>query len=375
MPKSKTYYSDTLENEIYPAMVSCIDSILPEFEFVEKRGQWVSTNTLHLSGLNGQHGKGKVTVSKCKIYAIGDHREGTKQIVKYLIESTFHSKVNDFKSAVEYLANKTNISLADVDATKDWGTPKKPKKWQEPKPQVFIPYDCFTGSLKGYDDNNFIVFLISLMGIEKTCTLVKIFNFGSSNYWKGATVFWFINEDDKIVGGDVVLYDENGSSVKFKNSKGKDDRKNRPIYIAIVDAYRKKDKPTPDWLQQYQDADNPKRNCLFGLPQLKNAHKDKPVAIVESPKTAIIATAYLTDYIWLATGGATLLTPNRLQVLEGRDITLFPDKSFYQKWKDTASKLSHLANFVTSDLIERKGGDKTDLADYLTQYSLNDFQH
>lgn len=42
--------------------------------------------------------------------------------------------------------------------------------------------------------------------------------------------------------------------------------------------------------------------CLFGEHLLKK-YPNKTVALVESEKTAIICSALMPDYIWLATGG------------------------------------------------------------------------
>ena len=57
-------------------------------------------------------------------------------------------------------------------------------------------------------------------------------------------------------------------------------------------------------------------------------HPDKTVALVESEKTAIICSAMMPQYLWLATGGKSQFN-SRLTVLKGRKIIAFPDIDAY----------------------------------------------
>jgi hypothetical protein len=107
---------------------------------------------------------------------------------------------------------------------------------------------------------------------------------------------------------------------------------------------------------------------------LKNEPINKPIAVVESAKTAIICSVYLPQYIWMAIGGKTYLSKNRLKGLEGRNVTLFPDKGAFDYWFSIISKIKGFANFIVSDFLERKNAiDKSDLADYLIKHPLSDF--
>lgn len=88
-----------------------------------------------------------------------------------------------------------------------------------------------------------------------------------------------------------------------------------------------------------------------------------PIAIVESEKTAIIASIYLPEFIWLACGSLTNLTADKCRVLEGRKVILFPDLNCFEKWGEKAKQLqARLSCSITvSDLLERKSteADKT----------------
>jgi hypothetical protein len=124
------------------------------------------------------------------------------------------------------------------------------------------------------------------------------------------------------------------------------------------------------------------RQCLFGEHLLQD--KTKPVAIVESEKTAIIASVYLPQFVWVAVGSLTNLNAEKCQVLDGRTVALFPDLNGFddlngfEKWSNKAKELSHLAIFTVSDLLERKATEAErkqgfDLADYLIKFDYREF--
>lgn len=73
--------------------------------------------------------------------------------------------------------------------------------------------------------------------------------------------------------------------------------------------------------------------CLFGEHLLsKTENQRKPVALVESEKTAVICSAVMPDTVWLATGGKTQLNPDRLSVLKNRNVIVFPDLDAHTYW-------------------------------------------
>ena len=69
--------------------------------------------------------------------------------------------------------------------------------------------------------------------------------------------------------------------------------------------------------------------CLFGEHLLKE-HPEKPVALVESEKTAVICAGIMPKYVWLATGGKSCVN-DRLLVLSGHKVVAFPDVDGYQE--------------------------------------------
>ena len=245
----------------------------------------------------------------------------------------------------------------------------KPAFSSTPKPKelAFIPEDIFKRSLNKYDQNNFVQFLKNRIGEQKTKELIKRFFIGTSSYWQGSTVFWLIDQDMRIAGGQVILFNHDGKTKKETRPDGSKKRFNSWVHTALQKSYQKQDYQIPNWLITYIE-NNPKFPCLFGLPQLKSECSTKPIAIVEAAKTAIIASAYLPDYIWMAIGGMSYLNQERITPLEGRNITLFPDKGAFQKWKLKAESMNQFANINVSNLLESKQAQAgSDIADYLAQ--------
>ncbi len=75
------------------------------------------------------------------------------------------------------------------------------------------------------------------------------------------------------------------------------------------------------------------KQCLFGE-HLLSQDNSNTVAIVESEKSALIASHYLPNYTWLATGGKDIcMRDDNLKVLQGRRVILFPDLGATERWR------------------------------------------
>lgn len=224
-----------------------------------------------------------------------------------------------------------------------------------PKPVSFIPIEAFKASLntKAFEKNNFVKYLIDLFGGEVAGQLVSRYFIANSKHWSGATVFWQIDIQGKVRTGKIMLYSPTtGKRVKEPCS-----------HIQWVHSLLKQ----PEYSL---------KQCFFGEHLLID--KTKPVAIVESEKTAIIASGYLPDFAWLAVGGKDGLNTEKCSILKGRSVVLYPDLGMFEKWSSKAKELSHLAKFAVSDLLERKAteDEKTkglDLADYLSKFDYRKF--
>ena len=241
--------------------------------------------------------------------------------------------------------------------------PTKPQPRPQPpaKPVSFIPVEPFKQSLKGYEQNNFVKYLNELFGNEIAAGLIRKYFIGTSKHWQGANIFWQIDITGKIRSGKIMLYNPTtGKRIKEPFN-----------HIAWVHKAIKQ----PEFeLQQ----------CFFGEHLLKE--NSKPVTIVESEKTAIIASVYFPKFIWLACGGKEGLNAEKCKILAGRQVILYPDLSkpqpdkptAFELWRSKAKELSNIARFTVNELLERKASETQrmegcDLADYLINFDYKKF--
>lgn len=244
------------------------------------------------------------------------------------------------------------------------GTIVNPLDFKEAKKLVPISYidnKIFEKSLSHKEKNNFYRFLANRFGVDKSNTAFNLYKIGTSNRWSGATIFWQIDQRNKVHSGRVMLYD----SIKGKRIKTCND---------WVHSILKRKKLIPNFnLEQ----------CLFGLhlitnkkPQQNDCCDGNIVAIVESEKTACIMSIVSPCYTWMACGGLSSLNSNKMKPLKGNRIILFPDldinsaKSPYSIWIKKAFEFRKLGLDVhVSDLLEKRANEeqrknKWDIADF-----------
>jgi len=214
----------------------------------------------------------------------------------------------------------------------------------------FIGLDVLQGTLTNYEKNGFVQFLLKLFpdDIEAVKNVIQKYAVGT---WKdGKTVFWQIDQNGKIRTGKLIAYD-------VKMGKRKKD-----ILPSWIHAELKKAKLLPESFQLQQ--------CFFGEHILRK-EPNKQIAIVEAEKTAIIASLYFPEMLWLAVGGKSQLTSERLNRLPRRKVFLFPDADAFTDWQEKAVRAQRNGLDVRiSKLIETRGTENEksigfDLADYL----------
>jgi hypothetical protein len=221
------------------------------------------------------------------------------------------------------------------------------KRVEPPKPKTsFIKVSVMNKSKASKSPNYFIDSLANHWSIEVALHLADKYNIGTSDHWNGATTFWQQDKQGKVRTGKIMLY----NPITFKRVK-------KPYnYI--------------NWEHKTQKLDSFKlEQCYFGEHLLKE-DTTKPVAIVESEKTAIISSVYLPEFIWLACGSLTNLNEAKTRALKGRNVVLIPDLNCYDLWNDKIPILTNLATFRTSTLLRDKATETEkkqglDIADYL----------
>jgi hypothetical protein len=231
-------------------------------------------------------------------------------------------------------------------------TPYMPPIHKPQPPTSYIDPIIFKRSLAAYEANNLVKFLLTIFDNTTVIKLISKYFIGTSARWPGATVFWQIDEQGKIRTGKVMLYNP---------STGK--RVKEPVNHFT-------------WTHKVLKLANYNlKLCLFGEHLLK-ANPTKPVAIVESEKTAIISSVYFPEFIWMAVGGLSQLTAERCKPLKGRNVILYPDLNAYDKWLIKGNEFG----FKTSNVLEQKATDQEkkqgfDIADFVLRVNISQITH
>jgi hypothetical protein len=150
-----------------------------------------------------------------------------------------------------------------------------------------------------------------------------------------SVVFWQIDYEGHVRTGKVMKYDHE-TGLHIEDDQG--------IRWAHSELIRRGHLPESFNFSQ----------CLFGE-HLLQRDIDKDVVLVESEKTALIGSALFPQYVWLATGGKSQMSAEKMRVLVGRRVVAFPDVDGFQEWKRKAAELSGFGiNISVSDVLERK---------------------
>lgn len=212
----------------------------------------------------------------------------------------------------------------------------------------YIEEQTMKSSLSCYEINPLHKYISSVLGKKEADRLFSLYRVGTARIWNGSTIFWQIDTNGRIRGGKVMAYDpKTGHRIKDGTPK-----------ICWAHTLLK----LPDFhLCQ----------CLFGE-NLLPIFPSRKVAIVESEKTAIIASHFMPEYLWLATGGISgRFKSEVMEVLRGRDVTLMPDLKGFEKWSSQLPMLLSICRTVScSDVLEKCATDSEreqglDIADYL----------
>ena len=208
--------------------------------------------------------------------------------------------------------------------------------------------DIVNQSLRGYSANKLFQFLSAQFGEAETLNLMKRYKVGTSKYWDGATVFWQTDNQSKVRTGKIMLYNsETGKRIKEPYN-----------HVTWVHSVLHKD-------------DYNLKQCFFGE-HLLSEDKNRPVALVESEKTAIIASYYLPQFLWIASGGKNgCFNVNSLSVLAGRSVVLFPDLGATDYWQSKISLMKscgievQMFDYLEANATEDERKEGYDIADYL----------
>ena len=213
----------------------------------------------------------------------------------------------------------------------------------EPRKLQFIDYDDALMTSKYFEDNNLIKLFLQKFGYDATDVLIDRYRIGVDQSFpttRDWVIWWQFDAQDRCRSGKMMKYMPDGHRDRSQNST---------------------------WYHKV----NPKYNgfevtqCYFGEHLIAQDPR-KRIAIVESEKTAVIASHFIPDFIWLASGSIGGLGYHKSKALQYRNVTLFPDLGGYDKWKVKAQEYGWNISRTLEDRAtpeERSNG--LDLADYL----------
>ncbi len=275
------------------------------------------------------------------------------------------SKCGYHRKPKEYFAEQ-GISRQGFKPKKRLQTVYKAQVFTEtPKSFDYIAQEHLTATLGNYDRNAFVQFLFDLFPdcSEEIQAVLQRYYIGT--YKDGLTVFWQIDGRGKIHTGKIMRYDTRTGKRQIVRA-WIEDGKTRQLKV--------------DWMHGKIKKDFSLKQCFFGE-HLLLKYPNKPVAVVEAEKTAIIASLCFPEFVWLGSNSKTWLKTERLQSLGNRQIILYPDADGFELWQTIATNSTRQGLDVkVSNLIENHATDEQkangyDLADFLTnqQDEINEF--
>lgn len=200
-------------------------------------------------------------------------------------------------------------------------------------------------------ESSLACYLCGLLPIDTIKRVWREYKVGATR--DKSVIYWQIDINGNVRTGKIMKYDP-ATGHRIKDFTG----------VNWIHSVLKKRGVLPDSFNLVQ--------CLFGESLLKT-YPDKGVALVESEKTALIGSGLFPDYVWLATGGKSQLSFDKMKILSGRRVVAFPDVDGYGYWKDKAVELSRCGiDIVVSDILERRATPdererKIDIADWMLE--------
>ena len=163
----------------------------------------------------------------------------------------------------------------------------------------------------------------TLMDYVYNITSEDVANTVFNRYRLGTTtdrevIYWQIDRHERVRTGKIMDYNRDGHRKKEKNA----------TWVHCQD------------FAQLETDEKLAPQCLFGehligeyIANPSRFGKNVTVALVEAEKTAIIASIYYPEKIWLATGGKYNFTEKMLDVISPYKVEVYPDTDALDDWK------------------------------------------
>lgn len=276
-------------------------------------------------------------------------------VIAYVMAATN----TDFRGACEWLSRQYGILTTSTPIYIPRAHQKPVVKTETEPPHDYIPMEMLNDLVSV--ENSLCQCLMKLFIPQKVEWIAEEYLIGSYelNGYDNCTVFPNIDYNGRVCNLKVQWYDTDITSPQFAHSQ-----KGLCFWLASM---WKKEKRLPD-------TANYTTKTLFGE-HLLPKYPAQTVALVESPKNALLGALEHPETLWLATGNKTALRRQYLEPLRGRNVIVIPDRDAIPLWKEQVATMSDVANFSVSNFCEQVAPadkPKYDIADYIIDKRLRE---
>lgn len=301
---------------------------------------------------------------------------------RYKTEDSAKGMIVDLAKAAgidvrRFLLSHCNERRTRMDNRRTFTRPISKPRITEPPIEYapFIPAQMIAATESRVNESNLFAWLSAEFGEDKALMAMRRYRVGATKYtdYHGfrAVSLPYINAAGDCVDCKIFHIDSVTGS-----------RKTAPALIQWTDKEGKLQELRSTWaLAELKKNDKPRRWCNFGDHLLKD-DPTAPVCIVESEKTALVASIVYPARLWIAVGSKNNLSPERCAPYRGREIVVYPDRDnikdkprnngtgIEKGWETLARELAQAGFSVRIDrTVEQHPGEvNDDLADIILRY-------
>ena len=239
----------------------------------------------------------------------------------------------------------------------------------------FIPAQMVEATESRVTESNLFVWLSGEFGDEAAMMAMRRYRVGATKHTDGcgyrAASLPYINTSGDCVDCKIFHIDPATGS-----------RKTAPALMSWTDREEKAQELRSTWaLAELKKNDKPRKWCNFGDHLLQD-DPTAAVCVVESEKTALVASIVYPSRLWIAVGSKNNLNPERCAPYRGREIIIYPDRDnikdkprksgigIEKGWETLARELAQAGFSVRIDrTVERHHGEiNDDIADIILRY-------
>lgn len=258
----------------------------------------------------------------------------------------------DFRGACEWLSNQYGVPTSTDKPYTPIVKQKPMKENYTEKPHHYIPTEKLDELVT--TENSLCQCLMQIFLPQKVEWVTEEYRIGCYELYgyDNCTVFPNIDYNGRVCNMKIQWYDSNPNSQSFTHCK-----KGLCYWLGSM------------WEEKGLLPANTHytTKTLFGE-HLLPIYPAQTVALVESPKNALLGALEYPKMLWLAVGNKGALKREHMEPLRGRDVIVIPDCDAIELWEQSITKMRDIANFTISDFCRQVAPvdkPKYDIADYI----------